>query len=118
LVGFVREEKNRMLRQINHGATNKIYLIAELTNDECFQIVKEKIGWYPKIYDIYENGKRVFKHNNCLPCKNMSDKDLQKVKQYFPEYWNNAISMSNRIGKFWGRSEKELKIDCQVCSFD
>lgn len=29
-------------------------------------------GGINSIYDIKENGKRVFTHNNCLPCKNMS----------------------------------------------
>ena len=117
LIGYVREEKRRMERQINLGAVNKVYLIAELTNEECFDIVKEQIGWYPKIYDIRENGKRVFKHNNCLPCKNMSEKDLQNVGKYFPKLASIANDTAKQIGKYWGREDSEIKIDCKVCEW-
>ncbi len=119
LVGFVRSERRRIDRQTKRGATNKLYPIAHLTNDDCFEIVRKEIGWYPGIYDIFENGKRVFSHNNCLPCKNMHVKDLQAVAKYYPDYWRKADDLAGRIGSYWGRSEemKDFDGDCQWCAF-
>lgn len=119
LVGFVRKERRRIERQKKRGAEKKLYPIAHLSDEDCFTLVRKEIGWYPAIYDIWEDGKRVFKHNNCLPCKNMHTKDLWAVKKYYPQYWNEADSLANKIGAYWGRPEElqEWDGDCQWCSF-
>ncbi len=115
LIGYVREEKRRIEKQIQRGAKNKTYPISHYTNEECFEIVKRHIGWYPAIYDIMENGKRVFTHNNCLPCKNMTTKQMQKVEMYFPTYWNKANELTCEIGQHWGREADTAINVCKVC---
>lgn len=115
LIGYVKEEKRRIAGQVNRGVKNKCYPISHFTNEECFTIVKKYIGWYPAIYDILENGKRVFTHNNCLPCKNMTTKQIQKVELYFPTYFNEANKLSCEIGKHWGREADTTINHCRVC---
>jgi len=115
LIGYVRHElKRRGDRQkTNINSTlfdaEKIYPIGNFTDEWCFEIVKKYIGYYPKIYDIKdEKGNRVFKHNNCLPCKNMSLKDFEAVKKHFPKYHTEAIKLSVNLKKYWGRSEDDF----------
>jgi 3'-phosphoadenosine 5'-phosphosulfate sulfotransferase (PAPS reductase)/FAD synthetase len=115
LVGYVKHElKRRGERQQNKMQkgffdAEKIYPIGEFTDDWCFEIVKKYIGWYPEIYKLKDkNGKRVFKHNNCLPCKNMNLKDFEAVKEYYPAYHNEAIKLSAKLKKYWGRSEDDF----------
>lgn len=87
LIGYVRTEKSRIDRMRGSSGASDMFMtkafpIEMLDDEECFKIVKEKLGWYPAIYDILnENGKRVFKHNNCLPCKNMNFNQLKDVKK-------------------------------------
>ena len=70
-------------------------------------MVDKHIGWHPEIYDIIdENGKRVFKHNNCLPCKNMYPKDMENVKTYYPAFYQQTIQLSAELGKYWGRMKQ------------
>lgn len=115
LIGYVKHELKRRAKGQKISAPNdlfslsKQYPIGEFTDDWCFEIVKRHLGWYPSIYDIRdENGNRVFKHNNCLPCKNMNPKDMENVKTYFPEYYMKAIELSAELGKYWGRSEADF----------
>ena len=86
------------------------------------------IGWHPAIYDIKdENGKRVFKHNNCLPCKNMTTKDLENVKTHFPIYWDEAMKTANTLNSFYGRNKQDFYSNfgrdlgqdstCEYCKF-
>lgn len=139
LVGYVRNERRREKRMFEN-APNMIYYkafpIIDKDNEWCFGIVKEKIGWYPKIYDIRnEAGKRVFTHNNCLPCKNMQKSDFELVRIHYPEYWQRAVDLSNRLKKHWGRDEEDFiktylsfgredwevnyeKQNCAICNFD
>jgi hypothetical protein len=71
----------------------------------CFEIVDRHIGWHPKIYDIVDkDGKRIFKHNNCLPCKNMQPDDFEAVAIYYPANYVAALQLSQELKKFWGRS--------------
>jgi len=108
LIGYVKHElKRRVSRQkASNKSLIKTYPIGEFSDEWCFEIVKKHVGWYPKIYDIRdENGKRVFKHNNCLPCKNMSIKDMELVKKHFPEYHARAMETSKKLMKYWGRDE-------------
>lgn len=129
LIGYVRTERNRINRQLKL-ANNKYHPIAHLSNNDCFCIVKREIGWYPAIYDIrnLSNNKRVFSHNNCLPCKNESGILLsngkvtggyKKIKVHYPEYYNNALKLSQEINSYWGRKEKEPDDSgfCRICEF-
>ena len=124
LVGYVkkelkrRSEKQQKTMQKDLFSLEKHYPIGEYDDEWCFDIVKRLIGWYPAIYDIlytyadYENGycslrevgSRVFKHNNCLPCKSGNIRDLENVKRYFYSLFQNAIGLSRRIEAYWGRS--------------
>jgi len=132
LVGYVRTEARRvknMAAKSGGGYENNSVQIGEIekhfpiiSHDDawCFKIVKRLIGWYPKIYDIMENGKRVFKHNNCLPCKNMNDNDFARVKKYFPEYAVKADLTAEKINGYWGRKPKSDNEEsgCAICNFD
>lgn len=133
LVGYVKGEQKRIKKmQEAHG--NDMFLqkgtpIAEFDDEWCFEIVKKHIGWYPAIYDIRdEKGKRVFNHNNCLPCKNMYVKDMLLIEKYYPAYMEAAIKLSEELGAYWGRDvdkyyttfgrEDYEPVQCGVCSFD
>lgn len=134
LVGYVKHElKRRGERQSKTAQSDmfslkKIYPIGEFTDEWCFEIVTKHIGWYPFIYTIKdENGERVFKHNNCLPCKNMYPKDLLAVKEYYPSYYDEAMQLSYRLKKYWGRNKDEFyttfgrdlgqDTSCEYCKF-
>ena len=87
----------------------KHYPIGEYSDEWCFEIVDRHIGWHPKIYDILDkNGKRIFKHNNCLPCKNMYPEDFEAIKIYYPKYYEQAMKLSIELKKYWGRSEDDF----------
>jgi hypothetical protein len=160
LIGYVKEEKRRATKmRTNHAEDSKLkeFPIIDENNEWCFDIVKEKFGWYPKIYDLrwndplfiawlednlhrlpeYEQNKvrkkiganaRVFKHNNCLPCKNMYLEEMLIVEYAYPDYMKEAIELSDRLKKFWGRnadpyyttfgkSDYEAE-QCETCKFD
>ncbi len=114
LVGYVKNEiKTRGKRQQKKMertlfSLDKIYPIGHYSNEWCFEIVKKHIGWFPLIYDIKENGKPVFAHNNCLPCKNGYVKDIENVKKHFPIEFENAINLSKKLSAYWGRSEADF----------
>lgn len=132
LVGYVKTEMRRIK---NMHAKNpetketKAFPIAGEDNEWCFELVKNELGWYPKIYDIRDKkGKRIFTHNNCLPCKNMQTEDFQQVKEFYPEYWQKAMDLSEKLNKHWGRkadvfyttfgTNEYQPIECEVCQFD
>lgn len=120
LIGYVAKEVRRANRSIKKG-TNDLFFQKEfplLGKDDnwCFDIVTRYIGWYPAIYDIKENGKRVFTHNNCLPCKNMTRKQLKSVATYYPDYYKRALKVEQETRSYFGRSRCDT--GCAVCSFD
>lgn len=119
LVGFVRSEMRRYRRAVGHKKarlTKEYYPILRMSDEDCFSVVKETIGWYPAIYDIREQGKRVFTHNNCLPCKNMTSKQLVNVGKYFPAYAERAAETARQIpGGYWGRDDVPDVFKCDVC---
>lgn len=133
LIGYVRTEKKRIQSMYQHHG-NDMFLqkgtpIAQFDDEWCFEIAKKHIGWYPAIYDIRdENGKRVFHHNNCLPCKNMYVKDMQNVQRYYPDYWQRANNLSIKLQSHWGRNADEYYTtfgredwepgQCETCKFD
>lgn len=135
LVGYVRSEKRRVKNMQSKGADNlfmsKQFPILQEDNEWCFVVVKDAIGFYPAIYDIRnKKGKRMFTHNNCLPCKNMQMDDFEEVKIFYPEYWQAAMDLSIELQKYWGRSENDFyttfgrpdlgldKQPCEVCAMD
>lgn len=117
MVGFVRSEMRRYRRQKSYGSQKTLYPILRMTDVDCFSLVKRIIGWYPAIYDIRENGKQVFTHNNCLPCKNMSAKQLASVGKYFPAYAKRAIDLQRRLPVvgYWGRDDVLDVFKCDAC---
>lgn len=134
LIGYVRTEMSRIKRMNVNGGGTDLFLAKhfpiQLQDDEwCFEIVKKHIGWYPRIYDIRNaQGKRIFKHNNCLPCKNMTIEQMQEVEKYYHEYMVWAKKLSDKLKAYWGRDEDEYyttfgKQDyepeqCETCQFD
>lgn len=134
LVGYVRQEMRRIKNMakkskgelkgdvVIQGDIEKHFPIHSRSDQWCFDICEKHIGWYPAIYDIKENGKRVFKHNNCLPCKNMNQKDFDKVQKYYPEYMDKANRLAEELDAYWGRGVKKDKEQgtqtCSICAFD
>lgn len=117
-VGYVNDEVRRVknmaektgssLHDVKSKGISVSFPIAAFDNEWCFDIVKREIGWYPAIYDIRNSkGERVFKHNNCLPCKNMTHAQLKDVDTYYPEYMQRAKATSAVIGRHWGRNADE-----------
>lgn len=119
LIGYVRHERRRVARMLGHGDTRARFPIAHLTEADCFALVDREIGWHPAIYDIRdEQGRRVFTHNNCLPCKNMTLAQLRAVAQHYPKYWAKAEALAVRINSYWGRPSEYKGDPCAVCVFD
>lgn len=117
LVGFVRHEMRRINRQKKKDLNGfSKYPIQHWTDEDCLSFVKSVIGWYPAIYDIRENGKRVFAHNNCLPCKNMHVYQIEAARKYYPGYIERAEATAREMGSYWGRAEEISKvIVCDAC---
>lgn len=146
LVGYVKSERQtRAAKQQKQGQDlfiSKQYPILDFDDEWCFEIVDRLIGWHPAIYDIRwdeedykyglcklaDIGKRVFRHNNCLPCKNMTTNQLASVKRHFPNKWLNAQITAEKIQGFWGRNKAEYYSKfgkdeyngdpCEHCAFD
>ena len=133
MVGYVRHEIKRVNKSIKKAVVNlfsakKIFPIQEFTDEWCMEICTRCIGWIPKIYLILDEfGVRVFKHNNCLPCKNASIAELEMVKKYYPEYWLEAYELSMYLKKYWGRDadnyyttfgKQDYETTCQQCKFN
>lgn len=110
LVGYVQHELKKRAGKQQAGlqrdlfSLEKFYPIGRFTDEWCFEIVDRCIGWHPAIYDIKDSeGKRVFKHNNCLPCKNMYPEDLQAIREHYPGYFAAAMQTSEKLKAYWGR---------------
>jgi hypothetical protein len=119
IIGFVRHERKRIIRTKRLAKHVVCFPIAAMSEEECFRIVDREIGWHPPIYDIKdENGKRLFTHNNCLPCKNMTLEQIRNVKRHFGRYYDRAIAMAERIDNYWGRPTEYPFDPCASCVFD
>lgn len=133
LIGYVKTEKSRIKRMKANGSDDlfmtKEFPIQLLDDEWCFEIVDRVIGWHPAIYDMRdEKGKRLFMHNNCLPCKNMYVKDMVAVKEHFPDYMARADDLSKKLNAYWGRDADAYYTEfgredyepgqCETCSFD
>lgn len=116
LIGYVNTD---LKRYRNMSARNQLasFPLLEWSKEECLDYVKKIIGWYPVIYDLKdENGKYLFSHNNCLPCKNMHPKQLALVAKYFPEYAKIAEETAEMIpNAYWGREDVPDIFKCDVC---
>lgn len=115
LIGYVRHElKRRSAGQSKRlkpdlFSARKLYPIGEFSDEWCLNIVDEMIGWHPRIYDHQDSqGGRLFKHNNCLPCKNMYPKDIEAVQLHYSENYRNALQLSAELKRYWGRDEAEF----------
>lgn len=104
----------------------KAYPIAHITDNDCFSLVRSELRWYPQIYNLrwndprikpfFEDNKdllipeqakavmnkigspeRIFKHNNCLPCKNMVSWEFLMIKLFYPEYYINAVKLQKEL---------------------
>ena len=75
LIGYVKGENRRIKRQIKNKALNKAYPISHLTDADCFSLVEKEIGWYPAIYKIKWNDKRITPFLKC-------HKDTMPPEQY------------------------------------
>lgn len=161
LIGYIKTEQKRINNQQKKVGDDtqqlKGYPVSDMSEEECFEIVKRNLGWYPAIYDLKWNNagfilyvtanlqrfpedlqrklikkvgtsKRVFKHNNCLPCKNMHPDDLLCIEYFYPEYMKAANELADRLQAYWGRNADQYyttfgKQDyeagaCEVCQFD
>lgn len=133
LVGYVKGETRRVNTNIKHTVPSlfivKDFPISKFTDEWCIEICERMVGWVPKIYKIVDpvTGKRIFKHNNCLPCKNMGVDDLENVERYFPEKMQKAVELSNKLKAYWGRDADEFYLkfgrddyhgSCSICHFD
>ena len=120
LIGYVAKEVKRAKRAMKNGQNDmffqKDFPILGKDDEWCFEIVDRCIGWHPAIYDIKEKGKRVFTHNNCLPCKNMTPKQLRQTAKYYPEKYARAKEVEQTTGSYFGRSKCDT--GCAVCDFD
>ncbi len=110
----------------------KHFPISDKKDSWCFGIVESCIGWYPKIYTLKFNdaefvtflkanihrlstdsqkvlakkigrNKRVFAHNNCMPCKNMQEWEYLCVEYYYNDLYLGSIRLSERLKAHWGR---------------
>lgn len=115
LIGYVNTDIRRF-KNLSARQTHTRFPVLEWSKQDCLDYVKNVIGWYPAIYDVKdENGKDVFSHNNCLPCKNMHPKQLQNVVKYYPEYAKKAQETADKIpGAYWGRKDIGI-FACDVC---
>lgn len=118
-IGYIASEKGRKFRLLKQKKPlQRLFPIIHLRESECFDLVKTEIGWYPAIYDIYENGKRVFLHNNCLPCKNWqgiltsesASGQYAQALQYFPEYIEKAQHLCKELNRYWGSQSKSTRM--------
>jgi len=121
LIGYVAKEVARAKRALKVGQNDmffqKEFPILGKDDNWCFEIVAKHLGWYPAIYDIKDKvGKRVFKHNNCLPCKNMTVKQLKSVATHYPDYYARALDVEKNTGSYFGRSKCDM--GCSTCDFD
>jgi len=129
LVGYIRTEKRRVFNMaaksgggyednsVTIKGIEKHFPISNQDDEWCFSIVEKFIGWYPKIYSIKDKrGKRVFKHNNCLPCKNFREKDYEATRKHYPEYMEKADQLAEDLNLYWGRNKTDA--ECNYCAFD
>lgn len=116
LIGYVNTDQKRF-RNLSARTPHARFPVLEWSKQDCLDYVKAVIGWYPAIYDIKdENGKDVFSHNNCLPCKNMHPKQLKMVAKYYPDYARKAEKTAAAIpGAYWGREDIPEVFKCDVC---
>lgn len=67
----------------------------------------------------YGGTRRVFKHNNCLPCKNMHQWEIFLIRVFYPSYYEAAMKLAEETGSYWGRkSEDNVESDttCSICA--
>lgn len=80
-----------------------------------YNIIKQ---YAEKGFNFRSNSNRVFKHNNCLPCKNMHQWEIFLLRIFFSSYYEDAMKLAENLGSYWGRSHQHVNesSDCAVCS--
>lgn len=84
-------------------------------HDNQLQILKR---YSDRGYGYYKS-PRVFKHNNCLPCKNMHQWEIFIVEVFFPSYYDAAMKLAEETGSYWGRKDEssaDTDTTCVVCA--
>jgi hypothetical protein len=134
LVGYVKHELNRRGGKQQKAITRELfplekeYPVGNFTDEWCIEMCDKHIGWHPAIYDIVDEfGKRKFKHNNCLPCKNMTIDNMKAVQEHYPDHHAKAMELSDKLQKYWGRDEVTFYAEfgrdlgqsstCEACKF-
>jgi len=151
----LKRRAGNQLKHVTEGL-EKRYVIGQFTDQWCFEIVDKYIGWHPPIYDLKWNDigfvawlndilptlpeqvaddirrhvgkdKRVFDHNNCLPCKNIRSWQMICVQYFYSDYYKKAMDTASRIKKYWGRDSAEFysvfgrdlahESTCETCKF-
>lgn len=131
-----RGENQQKRKDAGLFSLDKQYPIGDFSDEWCFEIVERNIGWFPKIYTHKWNDPdfmswvnlnyrfwppevakyilkrigspiRIFKHNNCLPCKNMYPWEMICIEFFYTEYFKESMQLSQRLKKYYGR-DKDL----------
>lgn len=132
-----RAERQRKNVVTDLFSLRKYYPIGAFSDEWCFEMVDKHIGWHPAIYDLRWNNegfinylnellpslpqnvqndinrhigtdKRVFKHNNCLPCKNQYSYEIIALKYFYREYYDKAMKTATKIKRYIGRDADEF----------
>lgn len=134
---MAKKSKNKIENNsIQLADVKKAFPISDKKDAWCFTIVGACIGWYPKIYTLKFNdkkfveflkanlyrlsedsqkvlikkigrNKRVFAHNNCMPCKNMQEWEYLCVEYFYNELYKASIKLSDKLKAHWGRLLKD-----------
>ena len=69
-------------------------------------------------YNNMRQTYRVFKHNNCLPCKNMHQWEIFLIRIFYFKEYENAMNLAIELNGYWGRLEEFVNenSDCAICS--
>jgi len=95
-----------------------------LNSDLCYWVADSQKAILRKYnrrgYGYTIKNTRVFKHNNCLPCKNMSAWELATVQIFFPKQFNEALKTAESVDGYLGREAQlsEIPSSCTYCAFD
>tara|TARA_R110000803_G_scaffold136142_1_gene203116 strand:+ start:2050 stop:2901 length:852 start_codon:yes stop_codon:yes gene_type:complete len=73
--------------------------------------------YHRKGYNNMSNTYRVFKHNNCLPCKNMHQWEIFMIRIFYPKYYDEAMKVADQLNSYWGRKDEDIseENDCVIC---
>ena len=84
-------------------------------SEKQFNTIKK---YHSQGFNNMRKSYRVFKHNNCLPCKNMHQWEIFLLRIFYPGYYKRAMDLAEELGSYWGRSDEIVNenSDCAICS--